>query len=106
MQIKDLARLVRFSEEKMQKIEVFPSPYMRVDLYTLLPGQAQRPHVHPEADKVYLVLEGEVVLVVDDEEALLPDGSAGYAPAGSRHGVKNASANPAVLFVVMAPKAG
>ncbi len=104
MEIKDLASLVRFSEEKMQKIEVFPSPYLRYDLYTLLPGQAQRLHVHEGADKVYYALEGEVVLTVGDEEALLPEGSAGLAPAGLRHGVRNDSASPAVLLVVMAPR--
>jgi len=106
MEIKDLAALVRFSEERMQKIEVFPSKRMRYDLYTLLPGQAQRVHTHPEADKVYYALEGEVMLRVGEEEALLPEGSAGFAPAGVPHGVKNVSASPAVLLVVMAPREG
>ena len=106
MEIKDLSELVRFSEEKMQKIEVFPSRRMRYDLYTLLPGQAQRVHTHPNADKVYYALEGEVVLRVGEEEALLPEGSAGFAPAGSPHGVRNVSASPAVLLVVMAPREG
>ncbi len=104
MEIRDLAKLVRFSEEKMQKIEVFASPYLRYDLYTLLPGQAQRLHVHEGADKIYYAIEGEVVLTVDGEEALLPEGSAGYAPAGARHGVRNEAASPAVLLVVMAPR--
>jgi len=106
MEIKDLASLVTFSKEKMRKIEVFPTQRMRYDLYTLLPGQAQRPHVHPEAEKVYYALEGEVMLRVGDEEALLPEGSAGYVPAGAVHGVKNISASPAVLLVVMAPREG
>ncbi len=106
MEIKDLSALVRFSEEKMQKIEVFPSRRLRYDLYTLLPGQAQRIHTHPNADKIYYALEGEVVLRVGEEEALLPEGSAGFAPAGSPHGVRNVSASPAVLLVVMAPREG
>ena len=104
MEIKDLAALVRFSPEKMQKIEVFASPRMRYDLYTLLPGQHQRPHVHHESDKIYYAISGEVMLTVGGEEALLPEGSAGYAPAGVVHGVKNVSADPAVLLVVLAPR--
>ncbi len=106
MEIKDLRALVEFSEEKMQKIEVFPSKKMRYDLYALLPGQGQRVHTHPDADKVYYALEGEVILRVGDEEALLPEGSAGFAPAGTPHGVRNVSASPAVLLVVMAPRKG
>ena len=106
MEIKDLMSLVRFSEDKMQKLEVFKSDKMRYDLYALLPGQGQKPHVHPDADKVYYALKGEVIFRLGEEEALLPEGSAGFAPAGTPHGVKNVSASPAVLLVVMAPREG
>ncbi|MEZ0347125.1 MAG: cupin domain-containing protein, partial [Thermus sp.] len=55
MEIRDLKRLARFSQEKMAKIPVFDSPYMFYDLYALLPGQAQKVHAHEGADKVYYV---------------------------------------------------
>ncbi|TBH20186.1 cupin domain-containing protein [Thermus thermamylovorans] len=104
MEIKDLKSLARYSPEKMAKIPVFHSERMFYDLYALLPGQTQRVHVHEGSDKVYYVLEGEVVVQVGEEEALLAPGMAALARAGVPHGVRNESANPALLLVVMAPK--
>ena len=104
MEIRDLKRLARFSQEKMAKIPVFDSPYMFYDLYAHLPGQAQKVHAHEGADKVYYVLEGEVVVRVGEEEALLAPGMAALAEAGKPHGVRNESASPALLLVVMAPR--
>ncbi len=104
MEIRDLKKLARFSQEKLLKIPVFDSEKMLFDLYALLPGQAQRVHAHSGSDKVYYVLEGEVVVRVGEEEALLAPGMAPLAPAGEAHGVRNQSAAPALLLVVMAPK--
>jgi quercetin dioxygenase-like cupin family protein len=104
VEIRDLKKLARFSEEKLLKIPVFQSEKMFFDLYALLPGQAQKAHAHAGSDKVYYVLEGEVVVQVGEEEALLVPGMAALAPAGEVHGVRNESASPALLLVVMAPK--
>jgi mannose-6-phosphate isomerase-like protein (cupin superfamily) len=104
MEIRDLKKLARFSQEKLLKIPVFDSEKMLFDLYALLPGQAQRVHAHSGSDKVYYVLEGEVVVRVGEEEALLAPGMAALAPAGEAHGVRNQSSAPALLLVVMAPK--
>lgn len=104
MEIRVLEELTEFSADKMRKIPVFDSPYMFYDLYTLLPGQMQKVHVHEGSDKVYLVLGGEVRVQVGEEQATLTGGQAVRAPAGEQHGVWNAGEKPAVLLVVMAPK--
>ncbi|MGC8968648.1 MAG: cupin domain-containing protein [Thermus sp.] len=104
MEIRDLKSLVRYDPEKMAKIPVFHSERMLYDLYALLPGQVQKVHAHEGSDKVYYVLEGEVVARVGEEEALLAPGMAVLAPAGVSHGVRNASGSPALLLVVMAPR--
>ncbi|GGN06500.1 cupin [Thermus composti] len=104
MEIKDVKRLARFDPEKMVKIPVFDSTHMLYDLYALLPGQSQKVHAHPGSDKVYFVLEGEVVVRIGEEEALLAPGMATLARAGEAHGVQNVSASPALLLVVMAPR--
>jgi len=104
MEIKDLKSLVQYNPEKMAKIPVFSSDKMFFDLYALLPGQAQKVHAHEGFDKVYYVLEGEVVVRIGDEEALLVPGMAALARSGEAHGVRNESANPALLLVVMAPR--
>lgn len=104
MEIKDLKSLVRYSPEKMAKIPVFESEKLFFDLYALLPGQAQKAHTHEGSEKVYYVLEGEVVVTIGEEEALLAPGMAAIARSGQVHGVRNESANPALLLVVMAPR--
>ncbi|WP_337844025.1 cupin domain-containing protein [Thermus sp.] len=104
MEIADLKRLARFDPERLAKIPIFQSERMFFDLYALLPGQAQKVHAHEGSDKVYYVLEGEVVVRVGEEEALLAPGMAVLARAGEPHGVRNESASPALLLVVMAPR--
>ncbi|AFV76748.1 cupin domain-containing protein [Thermus oshimai] len=104
MEIADLKRLARFDPEKLAKIPVFQSERMFYDLYALLPGQAQKVHAHEGSDKAYYVLEGEVVVRIGEEEALLAPGMAALARAGEPHGVRNESASPALLLVVMAPR--
>ena len=54
----EAAGLKRFSPDKAQKIGLFRSERSMVDLYCLLPGQAQKPHIHESSDKIYYVLEG------------------------------------------------
>ena len=104
MEIKDLKRLARYNPEKMAKIPVFQSERMLYDLYALLPGQAQKVHVHEGSDKVYYALEGGVVVRVGDEGAVLAPGMAAFAPAGAARGVRSVSASPALLLVVTAPR--
>lgn len=104
MNAKTLAELVRFAPEKMQKVPIFDSRYMFYDLYCLMPGQSQKVHVHQDADKIYLALEGEVMVTVGGLEKGLTRGQAVMAKAGEPHGVRNASSNRAVLLVVMSPK--
>jgi quercetin dioxygenase-like cupin family protein len=93
----------RFDPAKLQKLNLFQTPRFFCDVYCLSPGQAQRPHRHESADKVYAVLEGEVVVVVGGERRTLTAGDAVLAPAGEEHGVENAGTAPAALLVFMAP---
>lgn len=100
----NLADKRRFLEDKLQKVALFDSSKMFVDQYCLLPGQAQKVHSHAQEDKVYVVLEGEALFEVGGESELLSEGMAVIAEAGVPHGVRNDSATPVVLLVVMAPK--
>ena len=93
----------RFDPAKLQKLNLFQTPRFFCDVYCLAPGQAQRPHRHEAADKVYAVLEGEVVVQVGAERRALVAGDAVLAPAGEEHGVENAGPGPAALLVFMAP---
>jgi len=104
MQIATIEKMKAFSSEKMKKTKLFNTDHMVSDLYCFEPGQFQKAHAHAGEDKIYLVLEGEGVFQVDDEEETLTKGSALIAPAGSIHGVTNRSSEALVCMVFMAPK--
>src|SRR5215217_7398270 len=93
----------RFDPAKLQKLNLFTTQRFFLDVYCLEPGQAQKPHAHAGADKVYAVLEGSVAVTIGDERARLQAGEAVLAPAGLDHGVLNDSAARAALLVFMAP---
>jgi len=103
VEVRTLKDLVRFDAEKKQKIAVFDSPHMYYDLYTLLPGQLQKPFAFKKADKVVLVLEGVLRLRVNGEEADLHSGQAARIPAGALNSMENAAEEPVVALVVVAP---
>ena len=99
----EAATAKRFSAEKAQKIGLFRTDRSMADLYCLLPGQAQKPHIHETSDKIYYVIEGTARFRIGHQEQELSTGSAVLAPASAEHGVENSGASPLVLFVVVAP---
>ena len=104
MQALNFESLVRFSDEKMQKISLFDSTKYFCDLYCLKPGQDQRIHSHAESDKIYFVLRGRGMFHIGDEERELGTGEAVVARPGEPHGVRNGSSEDLVLLVFMTPK--
>lgn len=99
----DYTQLIRFSDEKMMKVNLYESQKMFADLYCLKPGQEQSVHEHEGEDKVYFVLQGKAVGIVGEMEREMESGESCVAPAGEPHGVRNDSAENAVLLVFMAP---
>ncbi len=93
----------RFDAAKMQKVNLFETPRFFCDVYCLEPGQAQKPHRHDAADKVYVVLDGEVLARVGEESATLVAGAVVLAPAGIDHGLENPGRARAAVLVFMAP---
>jgi len=103
MDIRTVSDLRRFSPEKMQKLSVFATPRLFLDVYCFEPGQSQKPHVHPDSDKIYLVLEGRGWFRVAGEAREMSPGQALIAPAGAEHGVENGETGRLILLVAMAP---
>src|SRR5438552_18839384 len=104
MEIQDIETLVRFSDEKMQKISVFDSDKYYCDLYCLKSGQDQRIHSHAESDKIYFVLRGKGTFHIAGEEKELGAGEIVIARPGEVHGVRNAAAEDLVPLVFMTPR--
>ena len=103
MEYKNVADVVRFAPEKMQKINLFETKNFFCDVYCLEPGQEQKAHAHQDEDKIYFVLEGRGTFQVGDEFQELGSGQTIFAPAGSVHGVKNQSGERVTLLVFMTP---
>jgi len=99
----EAATLRRFSPEKAQKIGLFKTDRSMTDLHCLLPGQAQKPHIHERSDKVYYVIEGTARFRIGPDERQFSAGAAVLAPAMIEHGVENVGSGQLVLLVVLAP---
>jgi quercetin dioxygenase-like cupin family protein len=93
----------RFSPEKMQKVNLFETDRMFTDIYCLEPGQEQKIHAHPGADKIYYVIEGTARFHIGGNEQDLSENQIVFAAADLPHGVQNHSAARVVLLVFMAP---
>lgn len=103
MNVRQIPELVRYAEDKLQKLTVFQTERLFLDVYCLRSGQAQKVHAHPGSDKIYFVLDGRCRFTVGDESAEHGSGAAVLAPAGIAHGVENTSGADARLLVVMSP---
>lgn len=103
MEVKSLADALKFSTDKMMKINLFETSRMFCDIYCLEPGQEQKPHAHSGSDKIYHVLQGSGLFRIGGEEKRLRAGDTTMAPLGADHGVKNNSSERLVLLVFMAP---
>ena len=104
MEVRKLEELIRFADEKMQKLPLFESAKYFCDLYCLKPGQDQRIHSHAESDKIYVVLRGRGLFHIAGEEKELGSGEAVNARPGENHGVRNDAAEDLVLLVFMTPR--
>lgn len=97
-----IADHVAFSLDKLRKVALFEAPRLLLDVYCLLPGQAQKVHSHDDIDKVYCVLSGQAVATLGDEARALGPGQAAVAPAGMPHGLRNDGSEPATVLVFQA----
>jgi quercetin dioxygenase-like cupin family protein len=103
MEIRTVFDARRFSPEKMQKVNLFATSHLFLDVNCLEPGQSQKVHVHEKSTKYYIVLEGHARFQVGEETRELGPGQAVLARAGEPHGVENATDDRLVLLVGMAP---
>jgi mannose-6-phosphate isomerase-like protein (cupin superfamily) len=63
---------------------VHESPGLELGVYVLVAPEPDRQQPH-EDDEVYVVLEGNGTLEVEDERVDLSEGQAVYVPAGAEH---------------------
>ena len=95
--------MATFNPEKMGKSTIFKSKHILVGLNTFEPGQAHQLHTHKGMDKVYHVLKGKGLFLLDDQEIEMEAGLMLVAPDGVPHGIRNHSNDRLIVLAVLAP---
>ena len=75
----------------------------RSGLNAFEPGQEHTLHAHAGQDKVYHVIEGDGVFLLDNEELPMKAGDLLVAPEGVPHGVRNTGGARLLVLAVLAP---
>src|SRR5262245_38166812 len=89
--------------DKMGKSTIFESPRLLVGLNAFEPGQAHALHAHASTDKVYHVLEGTGVFLLEGRELPMRPGDLLVAPEGVPHGVRNTGSGRLLVLAILAP---
>ena len=92
-----------YAAGQMGKTTIFESPRLLVGLNAFEAGQQHALHAHGGQDKVYHVLEGEGVFLLEGRELAMKPGDLLVAPEGVPHGVRNTGASRLLVLVVLAP---
>ena len=89
--------------DKMGKATLYESPRLMVGLNCFEPGQSHALHAHAGMDKLYYVVEGEGVFLLEGAEQPMRAGQLMVAPDGVPHGVRSGSGARLLLLAVLAP---
>jgi quercetin dioxygenase-like cupin family protein len=89
--------------DKMGKSTIYQSPRLMVGLNAFEPGQTHALHAHAGMDKMYCVLEGEGLFLLEGRELPATAGDLLVAPEGVPHGVRNTGRARLLLLAVLAP---
>ena len=92
-----------FKQEKMGKSTLFESERILVGLNCFEPGQEHKLHAHSGMDKVYQVVEGTGVFLLEDRELAMEAGVMLIAPEGVPHGIRNVGEGRLVVVAILAP---
>ena len=92
-----------YSSIKMGKSTIFESPRLLVGLNAFEPGQEHALHAHAGQDKVYQVIEGEGLFLLEGKELPMKPGDLLVAPDGVPHGVRNDSNQRLLVLAILAP---
>lgn len=93
----------QWREDKMGKGTIFQSPRLLVGLNCFEAGQFHALHAHAGMDKVYQVLEGEGVVLLEGRELPIKAGELVVAPDGVPHGIRNSSTGRLLVMAILAP---
>jgi quercetin dioxygenase-like cupin family protein len=96
-------RHAQWRPDKMGKATLFESPRMLVGLNAFEPGQAHELHSHEGMDKMYHVLEGDGLFLLEGRDLPMHAGDLLVAPDGVPHGIRNTGTDRLLVLAVLAP---
>ena len=92
-----------YRADKMGKATLFRSERMLVGLNAFEPGQEHALHAHAGMDKLYQVIEGDGLFLLDGETLPMQAGMLLVAPDGVPHGIRNTGAGRLLVLAILAP---
>jgi len=92
-----------YDSERMGKATLFQSDRLLVGLNAFEPGQEHRLHAHAGMDKVYHVLAGRGVFLLEGREEPMEAGVMLIAPEGVKHGIRNTGTERLLVLAILAP---
>jgi len=93
----------QYDAAKMGKSTIFRSDRLLVGLNAFEPGQQHALHSHEGMDKVYQVVEGEGVVLLEGRELPIAQGELVVAPEGVPHGIRNTGTGRLLVLATLAP---
>ena len=95
-----------FRQDKMGKCTLFESKSLLVGLNSFEPGQEHELHAHAGMDKVYQVVSGRGLFLLEGREVPMETGVMLVAPDGVPHGIRNDSDERLVVVAILSPPPG
>jgi quercetin dioxygenase-like cupin family protein len=92
-----------YDGDRMGKATLFQSDRILVGLNAFEPGQEHRLHAHSGMDKVYHVLAGRGVFLLEGREEPMEAGVMLIAPEGVKHGIRNTGTERLLVLAILAP---
>ncbi|HEY7292430.1 MAG TPA: cupin domain-containing protein [Vicinamibacterales bacterium] len=89
--------------DKMGKSTIFESERVLIGLNGFEPGQSHELHAHAGMDKLYYVIEGAGVFLLEGRELDMKAGEMLVAPDGVPHGIRNTGPQRLLVLAVLAP---
>jgi mannose-6-phosphate isomerase-like protein (cupin superfamily) len=89
--------------DKMGKHTIFESSRLLVGTNAFEPGQSHALHAHAGMDKMYFVIQGSGVFLLEGRELPMGAGDLLIAPEGVPHGVRNTGSGRLLVLAVLAP---
>jgi mannose-6-phosphate isomerase-like protein (cupin superfamily) len=92
-----------YAPDKMGKSTLFQSERLLVGLNAFEPGQEHKLHAHTGMDKVYSVVSGSGLFLLEGREEPMAAGMVLLAPEGIPHGIRNTGSERLLVLAILAP---